>query len=223
MSMKKITKAMIFMIVMVASLALNGKLVQAAGDFDYVDSNEDAESIVPHKVTVGDEDDLSKSSNYIIHVPGVTREITIPVIIDHKGILIFKHGDENESTSGYTLKFYSDIACTNEISSYGGKVKFKEAGTYYLKVTLPSYTTITEESFKVIFQCKLLDGRGKSLKNKQWLFTAVLDTGAPVYSRNISLQTWTSKTIPKGTYYIRLYKDSKTTSGNYSVKVKVRK
>lgn len=43
------------------------------------------------------------------------------------------------------------------------------------------------------------------------------------YSRNIPLQTWTSKTIPKGTYYIRLYKDSKTTSGNYSVKVKVRK
>ncbi|WP_310602505.1 pre-peptidase C-terminal domain-containing protein [Anaerosporobacter sp.] len=39
------------------------------------------------------------------------------------------------------------------------------------------------------------------------------------YEGSKSLETYTSKSLPKGTYYIRVYKDDKKASGNYSIKV----
>gem|GEM_PF-4079542 len=42
------------------------------------------------------------------------------------------------------------------------------------------------------------------------------------YKRTTSLETFTSATLPKGTYYIRVYKGDKKASGNYSIKVSKR-
>jgi hypothetical protein len=42
------------------------------------------------------------------------------------------------------------------------------------------------------------------------------------YKTSTSLQTYTSSTLPKGTYYIRVYKEDKKVSGNYSIKVSKR-
>lgn len=42
------------------------------------------------------------------------------------------------------------------------------------------------------------------------------------YKRITSLETYTSATLPKGTYYIRVYKKDKKASGNYSIKVSKR-
>lgn len=383
---KRITKAMVLMLLLITSLVFSSKSVQAAEDvlFDNV-AGEAAEQIIPHKVTTGDEDDLSKMSEYMIHIPSETRELIVPIVIDYKGVLNFKHGNEHEINTGYTLAFYSDAACTTEVKSmnYKGTANFEKAGTYYIKISIPNYTTISGEYYKILFQCNLTDGRNKTLKNKQWLYSSVLDTSIPMYykvdisktgiisldiagkygsyvslcnsekkeissqayvfsdtssnyskvvfavkkgtyyvkvkasndafrirstftavadasgaskknaktikvgetkkgivlsedktskndwfkftlskatkidielkgncssgkirfeltstglsgsitsyitttdySKTLEAQTWTTKTIPKGTYYIRLYKDSKETSGNYSVKVKVRK
>lgn len=41
--------------------------------------------------------------------------------------------------------------------------------------------------------------------------------------KEIPLQTWTTETIPKGTYYIKIEKENKTTNGNYSIKIVNRK
>lgn len=41
--------------------------------------------------------------------------------------------------------------------------------------------------------------------------------------KEIPLKTWTSETIPKGTYYLKFTKDDKNTNGNYSVKIVNRK
>lgn len=42
------------------------------------------------------------------------------------------------------------------------------------------------------------------------------------FKRTTSLETYTSATLPKGTYYIRVYKTDKKASGNYSIKVSKR-
>ena len=41
--------------------------------------------------------------------------------------------------------------------------------------------------------------------------------------KEIPLKTWTTETIPKGTYYLKIEKENKNTNGNYSIKIVNRK
>ncbi len=180
----KIFKTALFMAFMITVFALNKDYAKAAAGevVDYT-TKQTVTEMTPYQITTGDEADLSKYGAYDIFVPTTTGELVVPIRIPSKGLLYSLYGDSNNSTSTFYVDFYSDAACTSEVSysSYTGFAEFPKEGIYYIKFKTYSSIPVTGDSAYIGFDCQFFDGSNTELKNKTWQCSGLIDSTTPIY------------------------------------------
>ena len=215
----------------------------AQGYAEDLDTGESVDILETLLIPTGEETELQTFKTYRIYVPGVEKELVVPISIDQKGLLNFSSviSEEYSNASSY-FDIYKDEACTTRVtySTYGKTAAIPAKGTYYLKFSLYDRSDVEPENYLFSFQSNFISGEDRSLKDKAWAFTGNPDTSKPVYykltttkpgsltvnmdseySRYVTLLNGSKKAISDKTYYSSI--DNKVcfavAKGTYYLKV----
>lgn len=171
---------LMFVFLLVPSIKAN-----ASGYAVDYDTQETVDELTTHVITSGDDNDLDIVKAYGIAVPADTKELILPIELEHKGLLICTSVlDESTPSSVSTyLDIYADEECTESISysSYSSTAEIPEAGTYYLKFTVYDYSDVETEYYSLGFASQFYNSDDRTLMNKEWNCSGSIDYKTPIY------------------------------------------
>ncbi len=190
---KILVKKKILSILLVLLMLIPSANVFAVGNVDVSTSPEVVDELTTHVMTTGNDEDLNTVMSYDISIPADTKEIVYPINIPEKGILVSASAFPEEKDSLYLDQYiYSDIDCTEQIyyNSYDGKSEIPKAGTYYLKFKVSDYSDSKPTDFYQIgFASQLYSAENKTLENKQWACSGILDSKTPLLYKVVVAKT----------------------------------
>lgn len=183
-SFKTSLKIFVFILLVCGLFTISTHTVEAAEGYamDY-DTKQLVTEMIPHGVTTGDKADISKYAWYDVYIPNDTKIFILPLKVDYHGILWYRFNDEELSGENIQVSIYSDEECTKEIiyNSKYGTALIPAAGIYYVKYIVAADKIATSEYTAVAFDCSIIDGRNRNLKNKVWRYSGIIDSAKPIY------------------------------------------
>jgi hypothetical protein len=148
------------------------------------ESGETVDELSAYILTTGSDADFKNANSFIVYVPGDTKEFVVPITFDQKGLLNCSVKLAEESDKIFSeFGVFTDEACTNKIyySTSDKIAAIPKAGTYYLKFSVSDYSDPKPENYAFGISARFINGNDKSLKDKEWLLSANLETTKPIY------------------------------------------
>lgn len=154
------------------------------------DTGETVTEFKTHVITTGDEADFKVYKEYYVGVvPDTTNSQTVftavvPITLDKTGFLYIGSYLDNstQTTATGSIDVFSDEACTDSVySSYKEVAKIEKKGTYYVQFTVRDSASDGVTPYIFDFVSNFEDSSNRTLKNKTWAYSAIMDYSKPIY------------------------------------------